>query len=98
MRTRRSDQRGRPRCMEPVLLVLSQISRQTCVDGMDAALGWDRDGQSRSSDAMAISGPDGLGEIAMLGLTLAEAPPVSVGHPNVARRLDWTNCRPSCQH
>jgi hypothetical protein len=31
------------------------------------------DGQSRSFDVMAISRPDGLGEIANLGLTLAEA-------------------------
>jgi hypothetical protein len=31
------------------------------------------DGQSRSSDVMAISRPDGLGDIAALGLTLAEA-------------------------
>jgi hypothetical protein len=31
------------------------------------------DGQSRSSDVMEISRPDGLGDIANLGLTLAEA-------------------------
>src|SRR3954452_15264546 len=31
------------------------------------------DGQSRSFDVMAISRPDGLGDIAQLGLTLAEA-------------------------
>ena len=31
------------------------------------------DGQSRSFDVMPISRPDGLGEIANLGLTLAEA-------------------------
>jgi hypothetical protein len=31
------------------------------------------DGQSRSCDALAISRPDGLGDIANLGLTLAEA-------------------------
>src|SRR4249919_451815 len=31
------------------------------------------DGQSRSFDVMAISRPDGLGDIANLGLTLAEA-------------------------
>jgi hypothetical protein len=31
------------------------------------------DGQSRSSDVMAITRPDGLGDIADLGLTLVEA-------------------------
>jgi hypothetical protein len=31
------------------------------------------DGQSRSFDVMPISRPDGLGEIANLGLTLTEA-------------------------
>jgi hypothetical protein len=31
------------------------------------------DGQSRSFDVMAISRPEGLGDIANLGLTLAEA-------------------------
>jgi hypothetical protein len=31
------------------------------------------DGQSQSFDVMAISRPDGLGDIANLGLTLAEA-------------------------
>ena len=31
------------------------------------------DGQSRSSDVMAISRPDGPGDLANLGLTLAEA-------------------------
>ena len=33
----------------------------------------DIDGQSRSVDVMAITRPDGLREIANLGLTLAEA-------------------------
>jgi hypothetical protein len=42
-------------------------------DGMDAAFGWDGDGQSRSCEVMAISRPDDLGDIAALGLTLAEA-------------------------
>jgi len=41
---------------------------------MDAAFGWDEiDCQSRSREVMAISRPDGLGDIAALGLTLAEA-------------------------
>jgi hypothetical protein len=31
------------------------------------------DGQSRSFDVMAISRPDGLGDLANLGLTLVEA-------------------------
>ena len=31
------------------------------------------DGQSRSFDVMAISRPDGLGDIASLGITLSEA-------------------------
>ena len=36
-------------------------------------VGTGMDGQSRSFDVMPISRPDGLGEIANLGLTLAEA-------------------------
>jgi hypothetical protein len=36
-------------------------------------VGTEVDGQSRSVDVMPISRPDGLGEIANLGLTLAEA-------------------------
>ena len=36
-------------------------------------VGAEIDGQSRSFDVMAITRPDGLGEIANLGLTLAEA-------------------------
>jgi hypothetical protein len=36
-------------------------------------VGTEIDGQSRSCEVMAISRPDGLGEIANLGLTLAEA-------------------------
>ena len=44
------------------------------VDGMDATFGGTGiDGQSRSFDVMTISRPDGFGEIANLGLTLAEA-------------------------
>jgi hypothetical protein len=35
-------------------------------------VGTEVDGQSRSSDVMEISRPDGLGDIANLGLTLAE--------------------------
>jgi hypothetical protein len=31
------------------------------------------DGQSRSSDVMALSRPDGIGDLANLGLTLVEA-------------------------
>ncbi len=36
-------------------------------------VGTGNDGQSRSFDVMPISRPDGLGDIANLGLTLAEA-------------------------
>ena len=36
-------------------------------------VGTEIDGQSRSCEVMAISRPDGLGDIAALGLTLAEA-------------------------
>jgi hypothetical protein len=36
-------------------------------------VGTGMDGQSQSFDVMPISRPDGLGEIANLGLTLAEA-------------------------
>jgi hypothetical protein len=36
-------------------------------------VGTEIDGQSRSCEVMAISRPDGLGDIASLGLTLAEA-------------------------
>jgi hypothetical protein len=39
---------------------------------MDAAFGWDGiDDQSRSFDVMAISQPDGLGDIANLSMSLA---------------------------
>jgi hypothetical protein len=41
-------------------------------DGMDAAFGWDGiDDQSGSFDVMAISQPDGLGDIANLSMSLA---------------------------
>jgi hypothetical protein len=36
-------------------------------------VGTEMDGQSRSFDVMEISRPDGLSDIANLGLTLAEA-------------------------
>jgi hypothetical protein len=44
-------------------------------DGMDAAFGWGMgiDGQSRSFEVMVISRSDSLGDIADLGLTLAES-------------------------
>ena len=36
-------------------------------------VGTEIDGQSRSCEVMAISRPDGLGDIANLGITLSEA-------------------------
>ena len=58
------------------------------------------DGQSRSFDVMAISRPDGLGDIANLGLTLAEAKQllVSVQQEVVAAQAHHhAMFRPDCQ-
>ena len=58
------------------------------------------DGQSRSFDVMAISRPDGLGDIANLGLTLAEAKQllVSVQQEVVAAQAHhYAMFRPDCR-
>src|SRR6476646_5758773 len=58
------------------------------------------DGQSRSFDVMAISRPDGLGDIAQLGLTLAEAKQllVQIQQAVVAAQADnQALFRPDCQ-
>ena len=58
------------------------------------------DGQSRSFDVMAISRPDGLGDIAQLGLTLAEAKQllVQIQQAVVAAQADHQALfRPDCQ-
>ena len=58
------------------------------------------DGQSRSVDVMAISRPDGLGGIANLGLTLAEAKQllVQIQHEVVAAQVHHQAIfRPDCQ-
>ena len=44
------------------------------------------DGQSRSFDVMEISRPDGLGDLANLGLTLAEAKQLLADAVNVSMR------------
>jgi hypothetical protein len=57
------------------------------------------DGQSRDFDVMAIRRPDGLGDVANLGLTLAEAklPLVSVQREVVAAQAhDHATFRPDC--
>jgi hypothetical protein len=52
------------------------------------------DGQSRSFDVMPISRPDGLGEIANLGLTLTEAKLLlaQVQQRSLPRRPTTTRC------
>ena len=57
------------------------------------------DGQSRSLDVMAISRPDGLGEIANFGLTLAEAKllPAQVQQVVAAQAHHHAMFRPDCQ-
>ena len=58
------------------------------------------DGQSRSSDVMAISRPDGLGDIANLGLTLAEAKQLLVQVQQevvAAQTCHHRLVRPDCQ-
>jgi hypothetical protein len=57
------------------------------------------DGQSRSFDVMAVSRPDGLGDIANLGMTLAEAKQLlaQVQQQAVAAPVDThTTFRPGC--
>ena len=63
-------------------------------------VGTGMDGQSRSFDVMPISRPDGLGEIANLGLTLAEAKLLlaQVQQQVVAAQADHRAMfRPDCQ-
>ena len=58
------------------------------------------DGQSRSFDVMEISRPDGLGDLANLGLTLAEAKQLlaRVQQAVVAAQADnQAMFRPACQ-
>ena len=58
------------------------------------------DGQSRSFDVMEISRPDGLGDIANLGLTLAEGKRLlaSVQQAVVAAQADsHAMLRPDCR-
>jgi len=57
------------------------------------------DGQSRSFDVMPTSRPDGLGEIANLGLTLAEAKllPAQVQQVVAAQAHHHAMFRPDCQ-
>jgi hypothetical protein len=57
------------------------------------------DGQSRSFDVMAVSRPDGLGDIANLGMTLAEAKQLlaQVQQQVVAAQVDThATFRPGC--
>src|ERR1700722_15005646 len=63
-------------------------------------VGTEIDGQSRSCEVMAISRSDGLGDIAALGLTLAEAKqlPVQVQQEvGAAQARQHTLFRPDCQ-
>ena len=63
-------------------------------------VGTEIDGQSRSCEVMAISRPDGLGDIAALGLTLAEAKQllVQVQQEVVAAQVHHQAIfRPDCQ-
>jgi hypothetical protein len=63
-------------------------------------VGTEIDGQSRSCEVMVISRPDGLGDIAALGLTLVEAKqlPVQVQQKVVAAQAHQrTLFRPDCQ-
>jgi hypothetical protein len=58
------------------------------------------DGQSRSSDVMAIRRPDGLGDLASLGLTLVEAKQLLAPVQRVvvaARAGNHAMFRPDCQ-
>jgi hypothetical protein len=50
------------------------------------------DGQSRSFDVMTISRPDGLGDIANLGLTLAEAKLLLASSAAACRRAGQQPC------
>jgi hypothetical protein len=69
-------------------------------------VGTGTDGQSRSFDVMVISRPDGLGDIANLGLTLAEAKQLLVqvqqevvaaqAHHHAIFRPDCQSCRGLC--
>jgi hypothetical protein len=63
-------------------------------------VGTEIDGQSRSCEVMAISRPDGLGDIAALGLTLAEAKQLLVQVQQevvAAQARQHTLFRPDCQ-
>jgi hypothetical protein len=70
-------------------------------------VGTEMDGQSRSFDVMEISRPDGLSDIANLGLTLAEAKQLlaQVQQEVVAAqarhhamfRPDWQSCGGRCR-
>jgi len=63
-------------------------------------VGTEIDGQSRSCEVMAISRPDGLGDIAALGLTLAEAKQLRVQVQQevvAAQARQHTLFRPDCQ-
>ena len=63
-------------------------------------VGTEIDGQSRSCEVMAISRPDGLGDIAALGLTLAEAKQLLVQVQQevvAAQARHHTLFRPDCQ-
>ena len=63
-------------------------------------VGTEIDGQSRSWEVMAISRPDGLGDIAALGLTLAEAKLLLVQVQQevvAAQARQHTLFRPDCQ-
>src|SRR4051812_7016704 len=70
-------------------------------------VGMETDGQSRSFEVMAISRPEGLGEIANLGLTLAEAKQLLVqvqqqlvaeqANTHAAFRPNCRSCGGTCQ-
>jgi hypothetical protein len=63
-------------------------------------VGTEIDGQSRSCEVMAISWPDGLGDIAALGLTLAEAKQLLVQVQQevvAAQARQHTLFRPDCR-
>jgi hypothetical protein len=71
----------------------SRMEWMLCLVGMGI------DGQSRSSDVMEISRPDGLGDIAKLGMTLSEAKQllVRVQQQLVAEQANAHGmCRPDC--
>ena len=63
-------------------------------------VGTDVDGQSRGFDVIEISRPGGLGEIANLGLTLAEGKRLLTGVQQVvvgAQADDQARLRPDCR-